>query len=335
MRLAILTARGRLGAFTGALIALSAASVLAVAWGMQLESILRTHAPVERYAGAAAVVTGQQAAGTDHDVLLTERARISAALTARLRSVPGVRAAIGDVSVPARLGKRSVVAHGWSSAALTPYVLRAGRPPATLDQVVTGYPARLGEKLSLAATEPARIVTVVGIARPRHRVSLQSAIFLTDAGAARLAGHPGRVDAIGLLAAPGFDIARLHAITAGLRVLTGDSRGQAEYPELEQTRRTLIPVTAAFGGLALFIAMFVVASTLGLSIQQREREIALLRAVAATPGQIRRMIGWEAAMVALIGSAGGIWPGIQLGRALAHALVRHRIAPPNFALHTD
>ena len=33
-------------------------------------------------------------------------------------------------------------------------------------------------------------------------------------------------------------------------------------------------------------AIFVVASTLGLSIQQREREIALLRAVAATPGQI-------------------------------------------------
>ncbi len=92
---------------------------------------------------------------------------------------------------------------------------------------------------------------------------------------------------------------------------------------------------AAFGGLALFIAMFVVASTLGLSIQQREREIALLRAVAATPGQIRRMIAWEAAIVALIGSAAGIWPGILLGRTLAHALVRHGIAPQNFALHTD
>src|SRR6516165_6183037 len=81
--------------------------------------------------------------------------------------------------------------------------------------------------------------------------------------------------------------------------------------------------------------MFVVASTLGLSIQQREREIALLRAVAATPGQVRRMIAWEAGIVALIGSAAGIWPGILLGRALARALVRHGIAPPNFALHTD
>src|SRR5205823_643177 len=115
----------------------------------------------------------------------------------------------------------------------------------------------------------------------------------------------------------------------------GDARGQAEHPELQQTRTTLIPVAAAFGGLAVFIAMFVVASTMGLSIQQREREIALLRAVAATPGQIRRMIAWEAAIIALFGSAAGIWPGAVLGRTLAHALVRHGIAPPNFAATAD
>ena len=118
-------------------------------------------------------------------------------------------------------------------------------------------------------------------------------------------------------------------------MLTGGARGAAEYPELELTRTILIPVTAAFGGLAVFIAIFVVASTLGLSIQQREREIALLRAVAATPGQIRRMIAWEAAIVALIGSAAGIWPGIVLGRAIAHGLMQHGIVPPNFTLNYD
>ena len=335
LRLAILSARGRLGTFTGAFVALLAASVLAMAWGMQLESMLRTHPPVERYAGAAAVVTGRQSVGADHDVLLTERARVSSALATRLAAVPGVRAAIGDVSVPARLGGVVAVAHGWGSAALTPYVLRAGRPPMRPGEVVAGYPAAVGARLPLASTEPTRTVTVVGVARPRHRVSQQTAIFLTDAEATRLAGDPGRVDAIGVLAAPGLDIARLRAAAPGAQVLTGDARGRAEYPELQKTRTTLIPVTAAFGGLALFIAMFVVAGTLGLSIQQREREIALLRAVAATPGQIRRLIAWEAAIVALIGSAAGIWPGILLGRALARALVRHGIAPQNFALHTD
>src|SRR5437764_10960250 len=149
LRLAILSARGRLGAFTGALVALFAASVLAMAWGMQLEAILRSTPPVERYAATAAVVTGQQNVGADHDVLLTERARVSSALTARLATIPGVRAAIGDVSVPVKLGATAAVAHGWSSAALTPYVLSAGRPPAGPDEVVAGYPARLGARVQL------------------------------------------------------------------------------------------------------------------------------------------------------------------------------------------
>src|SRR6478672_3915024 len=84
LRLAITSARGRLGTFTGALVALFTASVLAMAWGMQLEAILRTQPPVERYAGAAAVVTGQQTVGSDHDVPLTERALVGSALATRL-----------------------------------------------------------------------------------------------------------------------------------------------------------------------------------------------------------------------------------------------------------
>ena len=328
LRLAILSARGRLGTFTGALVALFASAVLVMAGGMMLESALRAHPPVERYAGAAAVVTGQQIVGADHDVPLGERARVSSALAARLAAVPGVRAAIDDVSAPAQLGGRTTVAHGWGSAALTPYVLSAGRPPAGPDEVVTGYPAALGARLRLASTEAARTVTVVGVARPRHLVRRQTAIFLTDAEAARLAGHPGTVDAIGVLAGPGFDASRLRAAAGGAVVLTGDARGRAEYPELQQARTKLIAVTASFGGLALFIAMFVVAGTMGLSIQQREREIALLRAVAATPGQIRRMIAWEATIVALIGSAAGIWPGVDprpSARTCARA-PRHRPA---------
>src|SRR5256885_1515479 len=201
--------------------------------------------------------------------------------------------------------------------------------------LATAWGMQLGSRLAFASTERVGTVTVVGVARARHPVSLQTAIFVTDAEAARLAGHPGRVDAIGVLAGPGVDVSRLRAAAGSALVLTGDARGRGEYPELQQTRTTLIPVTAAFAGLAVFIAMFVVASTLGLSVQQREREIALLRAVAATPGQIRRMIAWEATIVALVGSAAGIWPGAVLGRALGPALVRHGIAPPTFAVTVD
>ena len=332
LRLALLSGRGRIGTFAGALVALIASSALVMAGGMPFEAALRTQPPVERYAGAAAVVTGHQVVGSEDAVVLGERARVDASLADRLAAVPGVRAAIADVSAPARLGSRSTVAHGWSSAALTPYVLSAGRAPAGPGEVVTGYPAALGKKLRLASTEAARTVTVVGVARPRHPVRRQTAIFLTDGEASRLAGDPGRVDAIGVLAGRGFDASRLRDAAGGAEVYTGDARGKAEYPELLQTRTELIAVTAAFGALALFIAIFVVASTMSLSIQQREREIALLRAVAATPGQIRRMISWEAAIVGLVGAAAGIWPGIILGRELGEGLVEHGVAPPNMTV---
>ena len=332
LRLALLSARGRLGTFTGALVALTASSALVMAGAMPLESALRTQPPVERYAAAEAVVTGKQVVGTEDAVPLTERARVSSGLTAELAAVPGVRAAIADVSAPARLGERAAVAHGWGSAALTPYELTAGHAPAGPGEVVTGYRARLGAKLRLASTEAARTVTVVGTARPRRSAGEQASIFLTDTEATRLAGHPGRSDAIGVLAGPGFDVARLRAAAGGAEVLTGDARGKAEHPELLPAKTVLIAVTASFGGLALFIAIFVVASTMGLSIQQREREIALLRAVAGTPGQIRRMISWEAAIVGLVGAAAGIWPGAVLGRELAEGLVEHGIAPTNLTV---
>jgi putative ABC transport system permease protein len=332
LRIAILTAHGRVGTFIGSLLAFVASGVLAMAGGMLLQAALRTHPPVERYAATAAVVTGQQiVGGSENPVDLGERARVSASLAGRLAAVPGIRAAIGDVSVPARLGDRSGELHGWSSARLTPYVLTAGRAPARPGEVVTGYRSRLGARLTLASTESARTITVVGNARPRHAVR-NGAIFSTDAEAARLAGHPGRVDAIGILAGSGFDVDRVRAAASGALVLAGDARGRGEFPQLQEGRTRLIAVSASFAGIGIFVALFVVTGTMALSVQLREQEIALLRAVAATPGQIRRMIAWEATLVALVGSAAGIWPGARLARTLADGLVRHGIAPPNFAV---
>ena len=148
-------------------------------------------------------------------------------------------------------------------------------------------------------------------------------IFLTDSEAARLAGHPGRVDAIGILGGPGLDLGALRAAAGDAAVLTGGARGNAESPSVQIGRTQLIAVAASFGGLGMFIAIFIVAGTMALIIQQREHEIALLRAVAATPGQVRRMIAWEAMIISLVASAAGVVPGAH---ARAGACARFR--PP-------
>src|SRR3954447_266896 len=332
LSLAFLTARSRLGSFVGGLLAFTMAAVLGMAGGMLLQAALRSHAPVERYAGAAAVIAGDQVTGHDHDVVLDERVRVDASLVARLASVTGVRAAIADVGVPARLGAHVTEAHNWSAAALTPYGLTAGRAPRRANEVVTGYSSRLGAQLVLSSTEAAHPVTVVGIARPRHAVGTREVIFLPDATMKRLAGHLGKVDAIGILASSGFDASRLQTAAGHALVLTGAARGKAESPALQAGRTRLIAVAASFAGIGIFVALFVVAGTMALAVQQREREIGLLRAIAATPGQVRRMVAWEAIVIALLGAAAGIGPGIRLAHALARGLVRHGIAPVGFGV---
>src|SRR4051794_41566474 len=100
-----------------------------MAGGMMLEAALRNRPPVERYAATAAVVTGQQQVGSEN-VVLGERARVTAALAGSLAAVPGVRAAIPDVAVPGGLRGPPAGAPRRVPAAPGPHVPRGGPGPA-------------------------------------------------------------------------------------------------------------------------------------------------------------------------------------------------------------
>src|SRR4051812_50043265 len=91
-----------------------------MAGAMLLQAALNTHAPVERYAGAAAVVTGPQRYGTDHDVVLDQPPRVNSALVTRLAAVPGVRAADGGVFGPPHLRPPGARVPGWARSRLSP-----------------------------------------------------------------------------------------------------------------------------------------------------------------------------------------------------------------------
>jgi putative ABC transport system permease protein len=69
----------------------------------------------------------------------------------------------------------------------------------------------------------------------------------------------------------------------------------------------------AMGGTSLLVAILVVVGTFALSVQQRHRELALLRAIAATPRQIRKLLGREALIVGAAAGIIGSLAGIPLG----------------------
>ncbi|MDP3968618.1 MAG: FtsX-like permease family protein [Nocardioides sp.] len=72
-------------------------------------------------------------------------------------------------------------------------------------------------------------------------------------------------------------------------------------------------------GLALVIAVLGIVNTLALSVIERTREVGLLRAVGLSRAQLRRMIGLESVVIAVLGTLLGVVMGIVFGLALLSA----------------
>jgi putative ABC transport system permease protein len=328
LRIALSTLSARKGGMIGALAAVSLAVVLVVSCGILLQSSLKAPIPVERLQGASVVVQAPTTIAGSHgegnvSISLSERTRLPASVADRIRRLPGVATVVADRSVYAPVVDRRgrllkgengapPIGHGWESAALTPYVLTSGHPPVRRSDVVVD--ARLasrgalqvGEQLHILTTAGRSTYTVSGIAGAAPSLPQQAAVFFRADVAADLLDAGGRVDLLGVITRPGADPARvadavrerLHG--SGLLVLTGAKRGDAESPEDALSREDIVAGLTVFALLAAFVAIFVVASTFSLSVQQRHRELALFRAIGSTPRQVRRLVAGEALVISVV-----------------------------------
>ncbi|MFI9638669.1 FtsX-like permease family protein [Micromonospora sp. NPDC051925] len=340
--LAVRLLRHRAGPAAATLLALVAGVLILVAMGTLVESGLRFRPEPRVWATADLVVahrtvdhTFREIGGdtTTSTVTLPEGGTVDAALADRIRRLPGVAAVNGDDRVP--IGVPAAVGHGWSTYAF------AGRP------VVTGVAPRADDEVAadarLGAVPGDRIDLVVGGTSRSYRVSATvetgtAAVYFTDAQAARLSAHPGRVDAIGVRVTPDADpdavgdAVRRLASPTGATTYVGADRGQAEQSANLAARSLLIEAGSAFGGYVILLIVFVVAGTIGLSVRHRRRDLALLRAIAATPGQVRRMLLAEAALLALVAAALGGPAGLLAARWVHGELVGRGFVPAGFPM---
>ncbi|MPZ80738.1 MAG: FtsX-like permease family protein [Actinophytocola sp.] len=343
VRVALRTLRYRKGAFIATFLAMTFGAVITMACGGLMETGIRTEVPAQRLAAAPLVVTGSQSStlpkqnpdDPEEDTetgTLAERVRLDPALVSKVEAVPGVETAVGDMSFPATLVRdghagATTGGHGWSSAALTPYSLRAGHEPGPGEVVLDATGGhQVGDRVEIVADARTATYTVAGL-------TSSADVFFADADVDRLAGHAGKVDAIGVLTSPGADLGQVtqdvgEALKgAPVVLLTGSDRGVAEHFEADKSSENLIVLSAVFGGLAISVALFVVATTLGLSIQQRQRELALLRAIGTTPGQLRRMVVGESLYMAVFATTLGSLLGVPFGRWLFDRLAGNGIVP--------
>ncbi|WP_031156807.1 FtsX-like permease family protein [Streptomyces xanthophaeus] len=163
---------------------------------------------------------------------------------------------------------------------------------------------------SLAAPAPAVAPSTASDAVPGTAVAPGTASAAAPAGTAPSAGTAAAAGPAGSVS-PERLAASAEAVVAGrAEVLTGDER--ALDPQLHGAKELLTALGGSFGGTATLVAVFTAAGTVALSVGQRSREFALLRAVGATPRQIRRTIATEALLVAPVAGALGCLPGYAL-----------------------
>ncbi|MET7698438.1 ABC transporter permease [Streptomyces sp. NPDC005485] len=360
LRYALKTVRARKGGFLGAFLALMCAAALITACGTLLETGLRGTISTERYAATPVVVSADQnvhqttvkhkkgKTKVKHKAKpIAERAWLPDDLAARIRQAPGVGGVLPELTFLAQPlmpkvaaeKNRAAYGHAWDSAALTPYTLTTGTAPKADDDVVIDRHLALrahlrpGDRLTVQSTQAPRTYRVSGIAAPARSVNHQTSLFFSAREARRLAAHPGQVTAFGVIPTKGTDAVELkqsvakalHGTTA--QVGAGDGRGPVEFLDAANARTKLVSMGGAMGGTSLLVAVLVVVGTFALSVQQRHRELALLRAIAATPGQIRRLLGREALLVGAAAGVLGALAGLPLGSWLHSRFVAMGAVP--------
>ena len=358
-RFALRMAAHRIAALLAVACAVLGGAALISATGVLAESGLRSQLPPGRLGGADVVVAADQEYHVSGDlpIALPERAVVPAGLTARLAKLPGVTLAVGDVGFPAAVtdphGRLSPVTgadpaaagHGWSSAKLLADGARVeGRAPSTPAEVAVAATTGLSVGDRVRVTANGRAATAYRVSALVH--SPDAGIYFTDVRAAELAartrtktaGAPagatraGTVDLIGLRTRPGATGQVASAVRAavagtGLQVLTGAGRGTAVAPGAGSARSLLVLLSGSLAGIVLLITGFVTTGALGVAIAGQRRDLALMRAVGATPRQIRRLAAAQSTAVAAV----ALIPGIALGYLLAdrfRTLLVHRDVLP-------
>jgi putative ABC transport system permease protein len=104
--------------------------------------------------------------------------------------------------------------------------------------------------------------------------------------------------------------------TGDLQAVTGAELREDNKAAIDDMLGFITTFLLVFAAIALFVGAFIISNTFAMSVRQRMREFALLRAVGASPVQVFASILVQAAVVGLIGSAIGIAGGLGLVQGL-------------------
>jgi putative ABC transport system permease protein len=292
------------------------------------------------YKNTDAIITGKSAIGGNNNNAAVIPSLPNSLLT-RVRGLPGVKIASGSVSDLAHLVGRNgkVIARGGAPGLafsydpagqhFNPLQLTSGGWPTKPDEVdidsstasKKGY--KVGDTIGVIALGPVQKFRIVGTVKIAGVDSLGgSTMAIFDLPTAQQLFHKqGRFDAISLATKPGVTPQQLVQQVRPLLPATAQVRtGQAEADQATKDTSGVLNIfqyfLLAFGGVALFVGIFVIANTLSITIAQRTRELATLRSLGASRRQVRSSVLVEGFVIGTLASIVGLFLGLLLAKGL-------------------
>ena len=263
------------------------------------------------------------------------RPQISESLLSTVRSVPGVEEAQGTVGGYAQFiapDGKAVTTNGAPtigtsynpSPQMESLHIVQGRQPTTPTEVemdqgtAQKYHFIVGEQVRILLPGSVQTFTLTGIVRFGTANNLAGATIaaFTLPTAQSLFNEVGKLDAIDVLSSPGADKTTVqHAIAAtlpsGVEVVTGQTVANEQVNDINQAFLGFFSTALlVFAFIALFVGGFTIFNTFSIIVGQRTRELAMLRMVGASRGQVFRSVLGEAAVLGLVASALGLGLGV-------------------------
>ena len=134
-------------------------------------------------------------------------------------------------------------------------------------------------------------------------------------------GAKGMVDSIYVAIDEGADRDTVMAaiddvLPDGTEVITGEQSARETAGAINDIVDIFGNVLLGFAAVSLFVSAFLIFNTFAIIVSQRMRELALLRAVGASPRQIRTMILGESLVVSILATLLGIVAGMGVAKGI-------------------
>ncbi len=264
---------------------------------------------------------------------------IDARVVRRVARVRGVDRAAGQVFQPGSLvvaGKTvepnfaPAMVIGMVGEPFNPLQLVSGRMPSASGEIVVNR--KLADDEHLTVGQRVGVTSRTGI-HPARLVGIVDFGNVASMGGATMIVAPmpdvqawnrleGKVTGIVASAAPGVTPEQLvrnlrTALPRSLEVKTGEQATADTSKQSDDSIGAFLkPVLLAFSGAALLVGAFIIFNTFSITVAQRRREFALLRALGATRAQVLAGVGVEAVLLGVVASVAGLLAGLAFSQLL-------------------